>query len=70
MRANGRKKLPEDSMSEAMKKTVGEIKSDIIYDVGLHVGQDTDFYLKKGFKVIAFETLSRSFVEVGTTPTA
>ena len=27
----------------------------LIYDVGLHQGQDTDFYLKKGFDVIAFE---------------
>jgi len=26
-----------------------------IYDVGLHRGQDTDFYLKKGFNVVAFE---------------
>lgn len=30
-------------------------KTDLIYDVGLHWGQDTDFYLKKGFRVIAFE---------------
>ena len=28
---------------------------DLIYDVGLNLGQDTDFYLKKGFRVIAFE---------------
>lgn len=27
----------------------------LIYDVGMHHGQDTDFYLKKGFKVIGFE---------------
>lgn len=27
----------------------------LVYDVGMHKGQDTDFYLKKGFKVIAFE---------------
>ena len=27
----------------------------LIYDVGLHKGEDTDFYLKKGFKVIAIE---------------
>ncbi len=27
----------------------------LIYDVGLHHGQDTDFYLKKGFDVVAFE---------------
>jgi len=30
-------------------------KSNLIYDVGMHKGEDTDYYLKKGFKVIAFE---------------
>jgi FkbM family methyltransferase len=39
-------------MSE-LRKTAK--RDDLIYDVGLHHGQDTDFYLKKGFKVIAFE---------------
>ena len=29
--------------------------SDLIYDIGLHRGQDTDFYLKKGYRVVAFE---------------
>lgn len=28
---------------------------DLIFDVGLHKGEDTDFYLKKGFRVVAFE---------------
>src|SRR5262249_38218279 len=27
----------------------------LIYDVGMHRGEDTEFYLKKGFHVIAFE---------------
>ncbi len=27
----------------------------LIYDVGLHRGQGTDLYLKKGFNVVAFE---------------
>ena len=27
----------------------------LIYDVGLHRGQDTDFYLKNGYQVVAFE---------------
>jgi FkbM family methyltransferase len=27
----------------------------LIFDVGLHVGQDTEFYLKKGFRVVAFD---------------
>lgn len=30
-------------------------QNDLIYDVGLHKGEDTDYYLKKGFKVVAFE---------------
>lgn len=29
--------------------------ADLIYDVGLHRGEDTDFYLRKGFRVVAFE---------------
>jgi FkbM family methyltransferase len=28
---------------------------DLIYDVGMHKGEDTEFYLKKGFRVVAFE---------------
>src|SRR5687767_2213091 len=32
----------------------------LIYDVGLHHGQDTDFYLKKGFRVVAFEADPRN----------
>ena len=28
---------------------------DLIYDVGMHKGEDTELYLKKGFRVIAFE---------------
>ena len=27
----------------------------LLYDVGMHKGEDTDFYLKKGFSVIGFE---------------
>lgn len=38
-----------------MEKKSTQKKSNLIYDVGLHHGQDTDFYLKKGFEVIAFE---------------
>jgi FkbM family methyltransferase len=29
----------------------------LIYDIGLHTGRDTEFYLKKGFKVIAIEAI-------------
>jgi FkbM family methyltransferase len=28
---------------------------DLIYDIGLHKGEDTDFYLRKGFRVVAIE---------------
>jgi len=28
---------------------------DLIYDVGMHRGEDADFYLKKGFRVVGFE---------------
>lgn len=28
---------------------------DLVFDLGLHVGQDTAFYLKKGFRVVAVE---------------
>lgn len=27
----------------------------LIYDVGMHKGEDTDYYLKKGFNVVGFE---------------
>ncbi len=29
--------------------------SDLIYDVGMHRGEDTEFYLRKGFRVVSFE---------------
>jgi FkbM family methyltransferase len=32
-----------------------EKHDDLIYDVGLEAGKDSDFYLKKGFRVVAFE---------------
>ena len=28
---------------------------DLIYDVGMHEGKDTEFYLRKGFRVVAIE---------------
>ena len=28
---------------------------DLIYDVGLHKGEDAEFYLRKGFRVVGFE---------------
>jgi FkbM family methyltransferase len=31
------------------------MKNDLIFDVGMHSGVDTNFYLKKGFKVVSIE---------------
>jgi len=38
-----------------MKTDPPQKNPDLVYDVGMHKGEDTDFYLKKGFRVIAFE---------------
>ena len=32
-----------------------EIQKDLIFDVGMHIGQDTEFYLKQGYRVLAIE---------------
>ncbi len=32
-------------------------EKDLIYDVGLHKGEDSELYLKKGFRVVAVEAL-------------
>jgi FkbM family methyltransferase len=31
------------------------VQADLIYDLGLHQGEDTEFYLKKGFRVVGLE---------------
>ena len=36
-------------------QTSTEAHKDLIYDIGMHRGEDTDYYLKKGFRVIGFE---------------
>ena len=28
---------------------------DLIFDIGMHKGEDAEFYLRKGFRVVAFE---------------
>ncbi|HKD68194.1 MAG TPA: FkbM family methyltransferase [Candidatus Binataceae bacterium] len=33
------------------------ISADLIYDVGSHAGEDSEFYLKKGFRVVAIEAV-------------
>jgi hypothetical protein len=42
-----------ENLAMNLKSTTRD--NNLIYDVGMHKGQDTDFYLKKGFKVVAFE---------------
>lgn len=42
----------EDNMLATL---VGTKYDDLIYDVGMHKGEDTAYYLQKGFRVIAFE---------------
>lgn len=37
----------------------------LIYDLGFHIGQDTAFYLKKGFRVVAIEA-DPALVRAGT----
>jgi FkbM family methyltransferase len=29
--------------------------AELVYDIGMHRGEDTEYYLKKGFRVVAFE---------------
>ena len=32
-----------------------KFNKDLIFDLGLHKGEDTEYYLKRGFKVVAVE---------------
>jgi FkbM family methyltransferase len=36
----------------------GQMVEDLIYDIGMHTGKDTAYYLKKGFRVVAVEANS------------
>lgn len=36
----------------------------LIYDVGMHLGEDTDFYLQKGFRVVAIEAVEEFCAQV------
>src|SRR5438105_4006448 len=31
------------------------MKDDLVFDIGMHKGEDTAFYLKKGYRVVAIE---------------
>lgn len=41
------------------------LATDLVIDVGMHHGQDTEFYLKKGFRVVAIEANPDFCVRVG-----
>ena len=45
------------SMAISRKRLRTLIKSDLMFDVGMHKGEDSEFYLKKGFRVIAVEAV-------------
>ena len=34
---------------------LARVQDDLIYDIGMHRGEDTEYYLKKGFRVVAIE---------------
>lgn len=41
------------------------IDDNLIYDLGAHKGEDTDFYLKKGFNVVAIEAVPEFCTRLG-----
>ena len=45
----------ESSRHDFVRPEIVKKHSDLIYDIGLNEGQDTDFYLRKGFRVVAIE---------------
>ncbi|MDW7772684.1 MAG: FkbM family methyltransferase [Desulfobulbaceae bacterium] len=38
-----------------MEKNSVEIRKDLVFDVGMHQGEDTVYYLKRGFRVVGFD---------------
>ena len=42
---------------------MSETQINLIYDVGMHKGEDTDFYLRKGFRVVAIEANAELYEE-------
>jgi hypothetical protein len=54
--AEYRNAVPLDSQEAGRQMTK---HADLVYDVGFHQGEDTAFYLKKGFRVVAFEAHPR-----------
>lgn len=42
-----------------------QVSADLVYDVGMHKGEDSEFYLRKGFRVVAIEAMPSFCREVG-----
>ena len=42
-----------------------DVATDLIFDLGLHRGEDTEFYLAKGYRVVAVDASKRMCEEVG-----
>jgi FkbM family methyltransferase len=34
---------------------MNRFEKDLIFDIGMHLGEDTEYYIKKGFRVVGFE---------------
>ncbi len=43
---------------------MNNVTRDLIFDLGMHHGHDTEFYLKKGFRVVAIEASPRLCAQV------
>lgn len=50
-------KLPDEVLPDLplQNNLLTTPQPDLIFDIGMHNGDDTDFYLKKGFRVVAIE---------------
>ncbi len=40
---------------DGLPDATGALNPNLIFDIGMHVGQDSDYYLRKGFDVVAVE---------------
>jgi len=41
-----------------------QVSADLVYDIGMHKGEDSEFYLRKGFRVVAIEAIPSFCSEV------
>lgn len=41
--------------SQARRQARTEVDANLVYDIGFHIGEDTSYYLKRGFRVVAVE---------------